>query len=82
MADTVFDTSALSMGDIRKRLLSEFEPPSVSDPRLRPSADCDFVFDVRFLTNPFYIPDLSLGRTVGVAIRGRRLWGGCSRSKP
>ena len=66
MADTVFDTSALSMGDIRKRLLSEFGDPSIGVSliftsfgfKYGPPADCDFVFDVRFLTNPFYIPDL------------------------
>lgn len=66
MADTVFDTSALSMGDIRKRLHSEFGDPSIGVSliftsfgfKYGPPADCDFVFDVRFLTNPFYIPDL------------------------
>lgn len=66
VADTVLDTTSLSMADIRKRLLSEFGDSSIGVSliftsfgfKYGPPADCDFVFDVRFLTNPFYIPSL------------------------
>ena len=66
VADIVIDTSALSQNGLRERLLSEL------DAGCRPQgvvvssfgfkngvpADCDYMFDVRFLPNPNYVPEL------------------------
>ncbi|MDD3391151.1 MAG: RNase adapter RapZ, partial [Synergistaceae bacterium] len=66
LADMVLDTSALSLHEIRKKLLSKLCGSSTGGNILITSfgfkygapADCDFLFDVRFLANPYYIPSL------------------------
>lgn len=66
MADTVIDTSRMSLGDLQKRLLSEYcdEREGVSlvvtsfGFKYGAPADCDYLFDVRFLPNPYYLPEL------------------------
>ncbi len=65
-ADAVIDTSALSLSRIRKELVSRFFGDTAGVPLLISSfgykhgapVDCDFIFDVRFLDNPFYNPTL------------------------
>ncbi len=65
-ADTVIDTSALSLTLFRSELVARFFGDSAGVPLIISSfgfkhgapADCDFIFDVRFLDNPFYNPDL------------------------
>lgn len=64
-ADIVIDTSNLSPGDLRRRLLAQFGDgggmaltlTSFSYKRGAP-AEADLVFDCRFLRNPHYVPDL------------------------
>jgi UPF0042 nucleotide-binding protein len=66
LSDIILDTSGLSLPQIRKKLLSELCGPSSQDFliftsfgfKYGPPADCDFLFDVRFLSNPYYIPEL------------------------
>jgi UPF0042 nucleotide-binding protein len=66
MADTVIDTSAMNSGDLRTAILTELEmneyPFTVivssfgfknGIPRV-----CDYLFDMRFLPNPNYVPEL------------------------
>jgi len=65
-SDLVLDTSSLMPGDLRARLLTSLE--MVNDPlsvvissfgfKYGIPKDCDFMFDVRFLPNPNYIPEL------------------------
>ncbi|MBM3644385.1 MAG: RNase adapter RapZ [Alphaproteobacteria bacterium] len=76
-ADLVIDTSALAPHDLRRRLSAEFAPRaaglaiavlSFSYPRGLPR-EADLVFDVRFLRNPHYVPELRplTGRDPAVA---------------
>lgn len=66
-ADTVIDTSALSSTRLRTMVANAF--PSAAGPGLTISVqsfgfkyglpmDCDLVVDVRFLPNPYWIPEL------------------------
>lgn len=69
-ADIVIDTTGLAPGDLRTRLLDEFETHGV--PRKHPLTvtvasfgfkhgtplDADLLFDVRFLRNPYYVDEL------------------------
>lgn len=65
-SDLILDTSSLLLGDLRARLLMNLE--MVNDPlsviissfgfKYGIPKDCDFMFDVRFLPNPNYIPGL------------------------
>lgn len=65
-SDLILDTSSLMPGDLRARLLMSLE--MVNDPlsviissfgfKYGVPKDCDFMFDVRFLPNPNYIPGL------------------------
>ncbi len=68
LADQVIDTSGLSTGQLRERLFP-LAPRDGSAAALEVEIvtfgfkfgiplDADLVFDVRFLTNPFYVPDL------------------------
>jgi UPF0042 nucleotide-binding protein len=68
LADQIIDTSALSTGQLRERLFP-LAPRDGSAAALEVEIvtfgfkfgiplDADLVFDVRFLTNPFYVPDL------------------------
>jgi UPF0042 nucleotide-binding protein len=67
-SDVVIDTSALSAARLRRRLAEELLP-SKTPGRLAvtfqslgfkygPSRDADLLFDVRFLPNPHYVPEL------------------------
>ena len=68
MADHVIDTTGLSIGQLKDRLLSVI-PRSVADDELRIDVvtfgfkhgiplEADLVFDVRFLANPYWEPEL------------------------
>jgi UPF0042 nucleotide-binding protein len=67
-ADVVIDTTGLNGGMLRRRIADEFLPRQASS-RLAvtftsfgfkhgPPRDADLVFDVRFLPNPHYVPEL------------------------
>jgi len=67
-ADVLIDTSDLSVHDLRRRLQDAFEAPSPR-PQMKVSVssfgfkhgsprDLDLVFDVRFLPNPHWVPEL------------------------
>jgi UPF0042 nucleotide-binding protein len=67
-ADAVIDSSGLKASHLRRRIAEELLPRQVSG-RLAmtvqsfgfkhgPPRDADLVFDVRFLPNPHYVPDL------------------------
>jgi Predicted P-loop-containing kinase len=68
LADHVIDTSGLSIGQLKERLFS-FVPREGNVDELLIDIltfgfkfgipiEADLVFDVRFLTNPYYVPDL------------------------
>jgi len=68
-ASVVIDTTELSVHDLRSEVLSLFGPGVEGLPRMRcrvlsfgfkygPPQDADLVFDVRFLKNPFFVPEL------------------------
>jgi UPF0042 nucleotide-binding protein len=70
-ADLVIDTSALTVHDLKRRLRSFAEGAEGSGPRPGPEitlksfgfkfgtlADAHLLFDVRFLPNPYFIPEL------------------------
>jgi UPF0042 nucleotide-binding protein len=67
-ADVVIDTTGLNAGMLRRRIVDEFLPRKATS-RLAltfesfgfkhgPVRDADLVFDVRFLPNPHYVPEL------------------------
>ena len=68
LADQVIDTSGLSIGQLKERLFRHVPRDSAADELLIDiltfgfkfgiPIDADLVFDVRFLTNPYYVPDL------------------------
>lgn len=77
-ADLVIDTSGLTVHDLRRKIDAAFEVGG--DPRLRATVmsfgfkygvpvDADLVADVRFLPNPFWVPELreKTGLTAGVS---------------
>ncbi|MBX3230070.1 MAG: RNase adapter RapZ [Labilithrix sp.] len=68
-ATRVIDTTSLGVHDLRRQVISYFGPASGSAERMTirilsfgykygPPADADLVFDVRFLKNPYFIPEL------------------------
>lgn len=68
MADVVIDTSTLNVHELRDRLTSQFSDDEMNRP-MRVSIrsfgfkhgtprDTDLVFDVRFLPNPHWVPEL------------------------
>jgi UPF0042 nucleotide-binding protein len=68
LADEVIDTSGLSIGQLKERLFA-FIPRDGAAAELQVDIvtfgfkygiplEADLVFDVRFLTNPYYVPDL------------------------
>jgi UPF0042 nucleotide-binding protein len=68
LADHVIDTSGLSIGQLKERLFA-FVPREGNVGELQVDVvtfgfkygiplEADLVFDVRFLTNPYYVPDL------------------------
>jgi UPF0042 nucleotide-binding protein len=65
-ADILIDTSHLLPGDLRSKILSELGEEEVPISVVVSSfgfkngipSDCDYLFDVRFLPNPNYVPEL------------------------
>lgn len=68
LADHVIDTSGLSVGQLKERLIGFVPREAGSDAvsvdiitfgfKYGLPLEADLVFDVRFLTNPYYVPDL------------------------
>ncbi|WEV61041.1 RNase adapter RapZ [Streptococcaceae bacterium ESL0729] len=66
-AQNVFDTSKMSPRNLRSQILADFSDDTVQPFRIEVMSfgfkyglplDADLVFDVRFLPNPHYVPDL------------------------
>lgn len=68
-ATRVVDTTTLSVHDLRRAVLNQFGPASGAIERMGvrilsfgfkygPPVDADLVFDVRFLKNPYFVPEL------------------------
>ncbi|MBS2013480.1 MAG: RNase adapter RapZ [Deltaproteobacteria bacterium] len=68
-ATRVVDTSNLSVHELRRAILAAFGPASGTAPRMSirimsfgfkygPPVDADILFDVRFLKNPYFVPEL------------------------
>ncbi len=77
-ADVVFDTSALAPGEFKRVLAGHFGQAAQQGLMVFVTSfayrnglprEADLVFDVRFLSNPHYVPDLKplTGRDAGVA---------------
>jgi UPF0042 nucleotide-binding protein len=69
-ASIVLDTTRMSVHDLRREVIAHFGPTAGGAPRLKvrllsfgfkfgPPVDADMVLDVRFLDNPYFVPDLS-----------------------
>ncbi|HET8586859.1 MAG TPA: RNase adapter RapZ [Candidatus Limnocylindria bacterium] len=68
LADEVIDTSGLSIGQLKERIFSILPRDDAQEAlqvdiltfgfKYGVPLEADLVFDVRFLTNPFYVPDL------------------------
>ena len=67
MADKVVDTSDLKLGELKEKLSAMLEFKKEGDMQISVASfgfkngilkDCDIVMDVRFLPNPYYIPEL------------------------
>lgn len=68
LADVVIDTSNLNVHELRERLTSQFSEDDLNRPmrvsirtfgfKHGPPRDSDLVFDVRFLPNPHWVPEL------------------------
>jgi UPF0042 nucleotide-binding protein len=69
-ASVVLDTTRMSVHDLRREVLAHFGPSAGGAPRLKvrllsfgfkfgPPVDADMVLDVRFLDNPYFVPELS-----------------------
>lgn len=69
-ASIVLDTTRMSVHDLRREVLGHFGPSAGGAPRLKvrvlsfgfkfgPPVDADMVLDVRFLDNPYFVPQLS-----------------------
>ncbi len=77
LADVVIDTSKLNVHELKRRVitLTSVEPARMSTRlmsfgfKLGVPADADLVFDVRFLKNPYFVPELRdlTGHDAGVA---------------
>ena len=78
-ADIVLDTSAFSVGKLRSELLNLFgrerdrqglhvDVMSFGFKHGLP-LESDLVFDVRFLPNPYYVPELKKGTGLDAAVR-------------
>lgn len=68
-ADLVLDTTRLSVHELRRAVISHFGPGAGQVPRMRTRfvsfgfkfgtpVDADMLFDVRFLDNPHFVPEL------------------------
>ena len=79
IADEVIDTSGLSIGQLKELLFRHVPRDSAADELLIDiltfgfkfgiPIDADLVFDVRFLTNPYYVPDLKPLSGLQTAVR-------------
>lgn len=69
-ASIVLDTTRMSVHDLRREVIAHFGPSAGGAPRLKvrllsfgfkfgPPVDADMVLDVRFLDNPYFVPELS-----------------------
>lgn len=68
MADVVIDTSSLNIHELRERLEAQFSEDEMNRPmrvsiqtfgfKYGSPRDADLVFDVRFLPNPHWVPEL------------------------
>jgi len=69
-ASIVLDTTRMSVHDLRREVIAHFGPIAGGAPRLKvrvlsfgfkfgPPVDADMVLDVRFLDNPYFVPQLS-----------------------
>jgi UPF0042 nucleotide-binding protein len=69
-ASIVLDTTRMSVHDLRREVIAHFGPSAGGAPRLKvrllsfgfkfgPPVDADVVLDVRFLDNPYFVPQLS-----------------------
>ncbi len=69
-ASVVLDTTRMSVHDLRREVIAHFGPSAGGAPRLKvrllsfgfkfgPPVDADMVLDVRFLDNPYFVPELS-----------------------
>jgi UPF0042 nucleotide-binding protein len=66
MANSVIDTSPMNFGDLRTAILTELEMNEYPFTVIVSSfgfkngipLDCDYLFDMRFLPNPNYVPEL------------------------
>lgn len=68
-ASIVIDTTKLSVHELRRSIVTRFGPGAGAVPRMftrfmsfgfkyGPPADADLIFDVRFLKNPYFVPEL------------------------
>ena len=68
-ATRVFDTTTLSVHELRRDVIAQFGPASGGAPRMvtrfvsfgfkyGPPVDADVMLDVRFLENPYFVPEL------------------------
>ena len=85
-ATRVIDTTNTSVHDLRRMLVAHFGPASGGAPRMvtrivsfgfkyGTPVDADLVLDVRFLDNPYFVPELQAAdgpRRAGRALRPRR----------
>ena len=78
LADQVIDTSPLNVHDLKRMVQSRFSPEPTNAPSISVMSfgyrygvppQADLVFDVRFLPNPYFIPELKAftGRDAKVA---------------
>jgi RNase adapter protein RapZ len=69
-ASIVLDTTRMSVHDLRREVIAHFGASAGGAPRLKvrllsfgfkfgPPVDADMVLDVRFLDNPYFVPELS-----------------------
>jgi RNase adapter protein RapZ len=79
-ASIVLDTTRMSVHDLRREVIAHFGPSAGGAPRLRvrllsfgfkfgPPVDADLVLDVRFLDNPYFVPQLSKLPGTSAAVR-------------
>ena len=79
-ASIVLDTTRMSVHDLRREVIAHFGPSAGGAPRLRvrllsfgfkfgPPVDADMVLDVRFLDNPYFVPELSRLPGTNAAVR-------------
>lgn len=67
MATVIIDTSAMDVHSLKKRITEQFGPQGGQQMQVRiqsfgfkfsPPKNVDLIFDVRFLTNPHFVPEL------------------------